>query len=99
MSARILVLEDDPALSESIAAALAGAGYGVLAARTRAEAERLVLVQSFDLALCDVNLPDGDGFGFCRWLKARRDVRVCFFRRGIWRRMCSQAMISAPTIM
>lgn len=78
MSARILVLEDDPALSESIAAALAGAGYGVLAARTRAEAERLVLAQSFDLALCDVNLPDGDGFGFCRWLKARRDVRVCF---------------------
>lgn len=78
MSARILVLEDDPALSESIAAALAGAGYGVLAARTRAEAERLVLAQSFDLALCDVNLPDGDGFGFCKWLKARRDVCVCF---------------------
>lgn len=78
MSARILVLEDDPALSESIAAALAGAGYGVLAARTRADAERLVLAQSFDLALCDVNLPDGDGFGFCRWLKARRHVAVCF---------------------
>lgn len=78
MSARILVLEDDPALSESIAAALAGAGYGVLAARTRAEAERLVLAQSFDLALCDVNLPDGDGFGFCRWLTARRHVAVCF---------------------
>lgn len=78
MSARILVLEDDPALNESIAAALAGAGYGVLAARTRAEAERLVLAQSIDLALCDVNLSDGDGFGFCRWLKARRDVRVCF---------------------
>lgn len=78
MSARILVLEDDPALSESIAAALAGAGYGVLAARTRAEAERLVLAQSFDLALCDVNLPDGDGFGFCRWLTARRHVAICF---------------------
>ena len=46
MSARILVLEDDPALSESIAAALAGAGYGVLAARTRAEAERLVLASA-----------------------------------------------------
>ena len=78
MSARILLLEDDPALNESIAEALAGAGYGVLAARTRAEAERLVLAQSIDLALCDVNLPDGDGFGFCKWLKARRDVRVCF---------------------
>lgn len=32
MSARILVLEDDPALNESIAQALAGAGYTVLAA-------------------------------------------------------------------
>ena len=76
--ATILLLEDDPDLRESVASALAGAGYGVLAARTQAEAERLVLAQSFDLALCDVNLPDGDGFGFCRWLKARRDVRVCF---------------------
>lgn len=89
MSARILVLEDDPALNENIAQALAGAGYEVLAAYTRAEAERLVRAQSIDLALCDVNLPasysgsaspegNGDGFGFCRWLKARRDVRVCF---------------------
>lgn len=76
--ATILLLEDDPDLRESVASALAEAGYGVLAARTRAEAERLVLAQSIDLALCDVNLPDGDGFGFCRWLKARRDVRVCF---------------------
>lgn len=89
MSARILVLEDDPALNENIAQALAGAGYEVLSAHTRAEAERLVRAQSIDLALCDVNLPasdsgsvspegNGDGFGFCRWLKARRDVRVCF---------------------
>lgn len=89
MSARILVLEDDPALNENIAQALAGAGYEVLSAHTRAEAERLVRAQSIDLALCDVNLPasdsgsaspegDGDGFAFCRWLKARRDVRVCF---------------------
>lgn len=89
MSARILVLEDDPALNENIAQALAGAGYEVLSAHTRADAERLVRAQSIDLALCDVNLPasdsgsaspegDGDGFGFCRWLKARRDVRLCF---------------------
>lgn len=89
MSARILVLEDDPALNENIVAALTGAGYEVLSAHTRADAERLVRAQSIDLALCDVNLPasdsgsaspegDGDGFGFCRWLKARRDVRVCF---------------------
>lgn len=60
MSARILVLEDDPALSESIAAALAGAGYGVLAARSLAEAESLVRQHSFELALLDVNVPASD---------------------------------------
>ena len=76
MSARILVLEDDPALSESIAAALAGAGYGVLAARTRAEAERLVLEQSFDLALCDVNLPDGSGFDLLQEIRRTSDLPV-----------------------
>ena len=60
MSARILLLEDDPALSESIAAALSGAGYGVLAARSLAEAESLVRQHSFELALLDVNVPASD---------------------------------------
>lgn len=77
-TATVLVLEDDPALRESITIALTEAGYGVFAAGSQEEAKRLALRQSFDLALCDVNLPDGDGFAFCRWLKARRQVRVCF---------------------
>lgn len=97
--ATILLLEDDPDLRESVASALAEAGYGVLAARSLAEAESLVRQHSFDLALLDVNVPasdsdsvsfrasgsgsvspqgNSDGFSFCRWLTARRDVRVCF---------------------
>lgn len=97
--ATILLLEDDPDLRESVASALAEAGYGVLAARSLAEAESLVRQHSFELALLDVNVPasdsdsvsfrasnsdsvspqgNSDGFSFCRWLTARRDVRVCF---------------------
>lgn len=97
--ATILLLEDDPDLHESVASALAEAGYGVLAARSLAEAESLVRQHSFELALLDVNVPasdsdsvsfrasnsdsvspqgNSDGFSFCRWLTARRDVRVCF---------------------
>lgn len=87
--ATILLLEDDPDLRESVASALAEAGYGVLAARSLAEAESLVRQHSFELALLDVNVPasdsdsvspqgNSDGFSFCRWLTARRHVAVCF---------------------
>jgi DNA-binding response OmpR family regulator len=58
--ATILLLEDDPDLRESVASALAEAGYGVLAARSLAEAESLVRQHSFDLALLDVNVPASD---------------------------------------
>ena len=76
--ATILVLEDDYALNESITAALAQAGHRVLSAQTMADAQALLDESSLDLAICDVNLPDGDGFQFCRWLKARRTVPVIF---------------------
>lgn len=58
--ATILLLEDDSDLRESVASALAEAGYGVLAARSLAEAESLVRQHSFDLALLDVNVPASD---------------------------------------
>ncbi|MEE0434655.1 MAG: response regulator transcription factor [Peptococcaceae bacterium] len=76
--ATILVLEDDPSLSESITLALRDAGHHVLAAMTLAEARQQAFAVSVDLAICDVNLPDGDGFTFCRWLKARRETVVLF---------------------
>lgn len=58
--ATILLLEDDPDLRESVASALAEAGYGVLAAQSLAEAESLVRQHSFELALLDVNVPASD---------------------------------------
>lgn len=58
--ATILLLEDDPDLHESVASALAEAGYGVLAARSLAEAESLVRQHSFELALLDVNVAASD---------------------------------------
>lgn len=58
--ATILLLEDDPDLRESVASALAEAGYGVLAARSLAEAESLVRQHSFELALLDVNVAASD---------------------------------------
>lgn len=33
---------------------------------------------AFHLAILDVNLPDGDGFQFCRWLKSKKQVPILF---------------------
>lgn len=77
----ILVLEDDSDLRAQIADALAEAGYMVLAAADRHSAQALAEDQRVDLALCDVNLSsaaDGEGFAFCRWLKAHSEAAVLF---------------------
>lgn len=33
---------------------------------------------TFDMAILDVNLPDGDGFQFCKWIKARSHISILF---------------------
>ncbi|HEV8247611.1 MAG TPA: response regulator, partial [Polyangiaceae bacterium] len=59
-SARILVVEDEPAILESVAYALRRDGFSVLQATTIAEAE--AQVAEADLVVLDLMLPDGSGF-------------------------------------
>lgn len=65
----ILVLEDAPESQRLIKAAL-GAHYLVFFASTLAEARSLIAKQRFKLLVLDVNLPDGDGFEFCREIRS-----------------------------
>ena len=74
----ILVLEDDTELNQTITYGLKKEGYGVLSAYSCKEAETLAENNSFHLAILDVNLPDGDGFQFCRRLKAKKQVPLLF---------------------
>lgn len=57
---RILVVEDEPAIAESIAYSLKRDGHTVTIASTLAEAERAL--PSADLVVLDLMLPDGSGF-------------------------------------
>lgn len=74
----VFVLEDDLELNQGICASLQKGGYRVLSTRTCKEGREIVSRHSFDLSILDVNLPDGDGFAFCKWLKTRRNVPVLF---------------------
>ena len=74
----ILVLEDDMELNQTISYALEKEKYHVFSAYSYKEAKFFVENNSFHLAILDVNLPDGDGFQFCKWLKAKKQIPVLF---------------------
>src|SRR5262249_62094437 len=57
---RTLVVEDEPAIAESIAYSLRRDGFAVNVAATLAEAERNL--RQADLVVLDLMLPDGSGF-------------------------------------
>ena len=76
---RLLVVEDDRLLNNTLCYNLSVSGYAVDSAMTMAEAVRFFETQDYDQIVLDVNLPDGNGFDFCKQIKERRpDTAVIF---------------------
>jgi two-component system phosphate regulon response regulator PhoB len=70
----ILIVEDEPAVRELLAATLEGAGYETIKAIDGNEAQQLVADHNPVLILLDWMLPGLSGLEFARWLK--RDDRL-----------------------
>ena len=76
---RILVVEDDRLLNNALCYNLNTAGYTVDSVLTKSAAGSFLTKQDYDLIVLDVNLPDGNGFDFCREVKERRpDTAIIF---------------------
>lgn len=58
----LMVVEDDAVIASGLVYALEQEGYGVRRAATVAEARTLLAATAIDLAIVDMQLPDGDGF-------------------------------------
>jgi DNA-binding response OmpR family regulator len=71
---KLLVVEDNRALSDMIAAHLRGRGYAVDAARNGAEALACAQNTSYDAMILDLGLPDMDGMDVLRGVRARSAV-------------------------
>ncbi len=72
---KILIVEDSMELSGVLCRNLQEEGFAVSAASCLAQA-RKALDSGIDLCLLDLNLPDGDGFSFCRYLGENTAIPV-----------------------
>ena len=75
MPANILLVEDEPAIQELIAANLARAGHHVVRANDAESAQRIVREALPDLVLLDWMLPGASGVEFARRLRADERTR------------------------
>jgi two-component system OmpR family response regulator len=67
---RLLLVEDSERLQELLAESLKNAGYMLDVVATVAELFNSVAAASYDLLIIDLGLPDGDGLGAIRSLRA-----------------------------
>lgn len=73
---KVLLVEDDLALSDVVAFTLRRAGYDVVTAYDGLAALELFESAAPDLLLLDLNLPRLDGLGVCRRVRAGSDVPI-----------------------
>lgn len=70
----VLLVEDDPMIARTLSMGLRYEGFVLSHADSVAAALGVLTLQTFELILLDVGLPDGDGINLCRQLRALQTV-------------------------
>ncbi|WP_445368418.1 two-component system response regulator CreB [Methylomonas sp. BW4-1] len=77
-SKRILIVEDEPAIADTLIYVLNSSGYQTEHVGLLQTALSRLRAEAFDLVILDVGLPDGNGFDLCRQLRRFSDIPVIF---------------------
>lgn len=76
---KILVIEDDNLLNKTLCFNLKSYGYEADSAINLKEALSYICSATYDLIVLDINLPDGDGYSFCKKIvKEKKNIPVIF---------------------
>lgn len=75
---KIVIIEDDKAIMNSLSDFLIAEGYTVYKAEGQKDGTRLIRECSPDCILLDISLPDGNGFSICSDVRRYSDVPVIF---------------------
>lgn len=73
----ILIIEDDDTIAFGIKSFLLKNNYRVIHGENLEKGKELFKTD-IDLILLDLNLPDGSGFDFCRYVKKIKDIPIIF---------------------
>jgi len=68
---KVLIVDDEPGLRQSLGLLLTDAGYAVTAEQNGRRALERATADAFDLVLCDVRMPEMDGLTFLRNYRQR----------------------------
>ena len=73
---RLLIVDDEASLLEFLSLMFQGEGYEVTTANSANQAREKLKLDTFDLMLCDITMPDGSGIDLLRELKSRDNERT-----------------------
>jgi len=74
-SARVLVVEDDPGTQSLLRKQLESSGFAVTVAKNGLDGLMKLEAGAPDVIVCDMNMPELDGIGFVRAIKAMNETR------------------------
>lgn len=77
-SHHILLLEDEPAIGDTLLYALRSEGFAVEHVTLARAALAAVARRAPDLAILDIGVPDGNGFDVCRAIRKISDLPIVF---------------------
>jgi two-component system catabolic regulation response regulator CreB len=75
---KILIIEDEPAIADTLLYALKTEGFEPHWCATGQAGVAALSVQPFALVVLDIGLPDGSGFEFCKSIRTQSDVPIIF---------------------
>lgn len=76
--ARILLVDDEPSITEFVSYALKKEGFSVDVADNGEAALEMALAKPYDLFVLDIMLPGMDGYELCRRLRSKTSAPVLF---------------------
>ena len=75
---KVFLLEDDDAIGMGLKYSLEKEGYEATLIKSKSEALSNWKSGEYDLCILDINLPDGNGYDVCKFIKEKEDVPVIF---------------------
>jgi DNA-binding response OmpR family regulator len=76
MTTKIIVIDDDTAVTDLLSALLRSHGFEVRATNSSTEGMNLIREENFDLVILDLMMPDMDGWEICKEVRSFSQVPI-----------------------